>query len=360
MSQVMDIDGSIHEGGGQILRMALCFSVLCKKPVRIYNIRGGRKKPGLMAQHTKSIELLRDISNARVTGLELGSMEILFHPGDIGRGKFIAHVQTAGSVSLLLQAVLPVAIFGSGTVTLDLKGGTNVDMAPQVDFMTEIFRPNMEKFGATFDFDLHRRGYFPKGGGHCIVNIKPVRSLRPVTLVDFGTVNRCFGWSFVSGAVPIRVAKDMADGAKNVLRRIYPDGMEIDEYKESVDMATDNCSGIILGIETTTGAVLGGATLGNRQKQSFRTGEEAATEIKSAFEVRACVDRHVQDMLVVLMALGDGRSELRTEPLTLHTRTAIYIAELMSKAKFTVNEQSDGSFIIECEGIGITNQYDPK
>ncbi|XP_058833929.1 RNA 3'-terminal phosphate cyclase [Topomyia yanbarensis] len=357
MSQIMDIDGSLYEGGGQILRMALCFSVLCKKPVRIYNIRGGRKKPGLMAQHTKSIELLRDISNARVTGLQIGSMEIVFHPGDIGAGKFIAHVQTAGSISLLMQAVLPVAIFGSGSITLDLKGGTNVDMAPQVDFMTEIFRPNLEKFGATFDFDLLRRGYFPKGGGHCIVHINSVRSLRPVTLIDVGTIDRCFGWSFVSGAVPMRVAKDMADGAKNVLKRISRDEIKIDEYKESVDMAVDNCSGIILGIETSTGMVMGGATLGNRQRDSFRTGEEAANEIKSAFELRACVDRHVQDMVVVLMALANGQSKLRTEPLTLHTQTAIFVAELMTKAKFAVHEQEDGSFIIQCDGIGITNQY---
>lgn len=185
--------------------MALCFSILCKKPIRVFNIRGGRKKPGLMAQHMKGIELLRDICTAQVTGLELGSMEVEFHPGDIGRGKFVAHVQTAGSVSLLMQATLPVAIFGSGAITLDLKGGTNVEMAPQVDFMTEIFRPNMEKFGATFDFDMYRRGYFPKGGGHCVAHIKPVRSLRPVTLVEFGVINRCFGWSFVAGAVPIKV-----------------------------------------------------------------------------------------------------------------------------------------------------------
>lgn len=358
MAKVMDIDGSLMEGGGQILRMALCFSILCKKPIRIFNIRAGRKKPGLMPQHTKGVELLRDLCNGQVSGLEIGSTEIEFHPGDIGRGKFVAHVQTAGSISLLLQAALPVAIFGSGAITLDLKGGTNVDMAPQVDFMTEIFRPNMEKFGATFDFDLYRRGYFPKGGGHCVAHIKPVRSLRPVTMVEFGIINRCFGWSFVAGAVPIRVAKDLADGAKNMLKRIYRDEMEIEEYRESIDMASDNCSGIILGIQTTTGVVMGGAALGNRTKDAFRTGEEAANEIKSAYKLRACVDRHVQDMLIVLMALADGRSKIKTEAPTMHTETAIFVAELMTKAKFTVTGQESEGFFIECEGIGYQNQYE--
>ncbi|XP_055627318.1 RNA 3'-terminal phosphate cyclase [Toxorhynchites rutilus septentrionalis] len=356
MSKIIDVDGSMLEGGGQILRMALCFCILGKKSIRIYNIRGGRKKPGLLAQHMKGIELLRDLCNAHVKGLGLGSTEIEFHPGNIGQGKFVAHVQTAGSVSLLMQAVLPVAIFGSGAITLDLKGGTNVDMAPQVDFMTEIFRPNMEKFGASFDFDLYRRGYFPQGGGHCVVNINTVRSLRPVNLMDFGVIERCFGWSFVSGAVPMKVAKDLADGAKDMLKRIYRDQMEIEEYRESVDMATGNCSGIILGIQTSTGVVMGSAGLGNRNKDAFRTGVETANVIKSAYKLRACVDRHVQDMLIVYMALADGHSTIKTEPLTMHTQTAIHIAEMMSEAKFNVTEHENGSFVIECNGIGYRNQ----
>jgi RNA 3'-terminal phosphate cyclase (ATP) len=33
--------------------MALAFSVLKKKPVRVFNIRAGRSNPGLRAQHLK-------------------------------------------------------------------------------------------------------------------------------------------------------------------------------------------------------------------------------------------------------------------------------------------------------------------
>lgn len=86
-----------------------------------------------------------------------------------------------------------------------------------------------------------------------------------------------------------------------------------------------------LGIQTTTGVVMGGAALGSRNKDAFRTGEEAANIIKSAYKLRACVDRHVQDMLIVLMALADGRSKIKTEQLTMHTQTAIFVAEMMTK-----------------------------
>lgn len=74
-----------------------------------------------------------------------------------------------------------------------------------MDFMTEILRPNIEKFGGTFDFDLRKRGYFPKGGGHCIVDIKPVIRFGAVNICDFGEVDSFFGWSFVAGTLPIKV-----------------------------------------------------------------------------------------------------------------------------------------------------------
>lgn len=62
------------------------------------------------------------------------------------------------SVALLLQVSLPLVLFSDLASVLHLKGGTNAEMAPQIDFITEIVRPNLEKFGATFDFSLERRG----------------------------------------------------------------------------------------------------------------------------------------------------------------------------------------------------------
>lgn len=70
------IDGSILEGGGQILRIALSLSALFKKPVKISKIRAGRKQPGLAAQHLASVELCKSLCNANVTGAIKGSTEM--------------------------------------------------------------------------------------------------------------------------------------------------------------------------------------------------------------------------------------------------------------------------------------------
>src|SRR5579871_6726280 len=47
------IDGSMGEGGGQILRTSLSLSLITGKPFRIENIRAKREKPGLLRQHLR-------------------------------------------------------------------------------------------------------------------------------------------------------------------------------------------------------------------------------------------------------------------------------------------------------------------
>lgn len=201
------IDGSVLEGGGQILRNALALSAICKIPIKIINIRAGRSKPGLAAQHKTGIDLVQKICNAQVVGSYIGSTELQFIPGDIKGGKYFADTQTAGSVALLLQVALPVIFFADTDSQLVLKGGTNADMAPQIDFFTEIFRPNLENFDVTFDFQLIKRGYFPRGGGHVNITAQPTTFLQSINISEYGETSKIYGWSFVAGRLPITVIK---------------------------------------------------------------------------------------------------------------------------------------------------------
>ena len=55
-SEMVTLDGSKGEGGGQILRSALTLSLLTGRPFRIVRIRANRDKPGLRPQHLAAVE----------------------------------------------------------------------------------------------------------------------------------------------------------------------------------------------------------------------------------------------------------------------------------------------------------------
>ena len=361
------IDGSVMEGGGQVLRMSAGLSALLARPIRIVKVRAGRAKPGLKSQHQSGLELVRDLSRGHLEGASLGSSEVVLRPGPLEAGNFAADTHTAGAVCLLAQISLPCAVFAPGPVSLNLRGGTNCDMAPQIDEFTEILLPNLHKFGVNFEYEVVRKGFMPRGGGIVNFFVNPVKQLRPISMTDPGTIEKIYGWSFCAGNLPLRVAEQMTAAAMDHLKASGCDVIrdqdlntaDILTYKEDALCCPDNGSGIVLVARTSTGCILGGSALGSAKMSPHKTGVKAAEEFLEAVECGGCVDKHIQDQLVIFMALAGGRSELVTGPLTLHTETAIHIAETLTGAKFQIANCPNNSkaWLITCEGIGLVNQH---
>lgn len=71
------LDGSMYEGGGAIVRVAVGLSAICKKPIKIINIRAKRCNPGLRPQHLNAVlavaKLCNAETNAKVTCKETAS-----------------------------------------------------------------------------------------------------------------------------------------------------------------------------------------------------------------------------------------------------------------------------------------------
>ncbi|XP_064476557.1 RNA 3'-terminal phosphate cyclase-like [Ornithodoros turicata] len=353
---VVDIDGGVMEGGGQILRIAVALSALFRKPIRVRNIRAGRSNPGLRPQHLCGLQLVKDICGGRMEGGHIGSTEITFYPGIIRGGNYKADTGTAGSVVLLLQVALPCLLFADGASKLHLCGGTNVDMAPHIDYTISVFAPVVKKFGANLDIRVIRRGYFPKGGGRVEVEVKPSQSLNPIELMDPGKVTKIVGRSFVAGSLPIKVAHIMADCAASIIREQWQSTpCSVERLKESEANAFGTGNGIIVIAESSTGCKWSGSALGKRGTPAEAVGRSAARDLLKELGKTSCVDSYLQDQLIVFMALAGGTSRILSGPLTLHTETAIHVAHILTKAKFT-SSQRGTSHILECTGAGCVTQ----
>ncbi|KAI4498531.1 hypothetical protein M0802_006466 [Mischocyttarus mexicanus] len=376
MASLIKIDGSMGEGGGQVLRIALSLSALYEIPIEINNIRAGRPKPGLAAQHLKGVELAKKMCNAEVSGAYIGSTHLEFYPKSLNKyeNEFEADTQTAGCICLLAQVALPCALFlpQRSDIKLILKGGTNVPMGPHIEYLTEVIRPMLNKFGADFDFVVLRRGYYPKGKGIVHLRIKPIRNLNAVQITDPGIPRGISGWAYVAGSVNINEAYKMAGDAKSILTKelsqnnIQVPPINIESYREDRGVAVGHGSGINIVCSTTTGCIFGGSGLDTVHKGPIFPGINAANEILEPFLAKSCIDEHTQDQIIIFMALAKGISRVKVgnKKLTLHTETAIKVAEIMLASRGlsfrwveSESMEDSSSNILECKGCGLVNNF---
>jgi RNA 3'-terminal phosphate cyclase (ATP) len=195
---LITIDGSMGEGGGQVLRTSLALSLVTGKPFRIERIRAGREKPGLLRQHLTAVNAAAAVGGADVDGAALGSRELGFRPGAVRPGEHRFAVGTAGSATLVLQAVLPALLGARGSSSLVLEGGTHNPFAPPFDFLAKAFLPLLARMGAKVEARLERPGFYPAGGGRFHVAIEPVERLQRLDLPSRGEPKRRLARAMVS------------------------------------------------------------------------------------------------------------------------------------------------------------------
>ena len=179
---MITIDGAAGEGGGQVLRTTISLAMCLNEPVRIENIRAGRKRPGLLRQHLAAIRSAAEVCQATLTGDEIGSGRIEFRPGSIRSGDYRVAIGSAGSTTLVLQTILPALLLARGASSVVLEGGTHNGMAPSFDFLDLAFVPLLRDMGADVGLSLDRHGFYPNGGGRFVARVAPCVGLGPLEL----------------------------------------------------------------------------------------------------------------------------------------------------------------------------------
>lgn len=352
MVEVLEIDGSYGEGGGQVLRTALTLATLTGQPTRIHKIRAARRNPGLAPQHLTGLLALARVCSADLRGAYTGSTEVQFYPRSRPRpDEYVFDVRdaakgrSAGSVPLIFQTLIfPLALSGS-RCRLTLKGGTNVPWSPPFEYLVHVYLHMLGRMGVKAECRLRTRGFYPVGGGEMVADIHGLkgssaladsverrteqrgqtegvgiaRDLIPLVLTARGDLIRIWG-DAVTCNLPGHIAKRMATHARCVLADA---GLE-SEVRPREEKGPGPGAGLFLTVAYDH-SVAGFSALGKRGKPSEEVAEEACRDLIAFHGSRAPVDMHLADQLLLPMALSRGQSEFWTCRVTRHLATNAHI-----------------------------------
>jgi len=319
---MLKIDGSLLEGGGQIVRSAIALSAVSGTPVEITRIREKRTKPGLAHQHCAAVSAVAGACRGEVTGNVPGSHHLTFFPGNAVRTDLSLDVGTAGSIPLVIQAWLPVALECGGSLTI--SGGTEVPFSPTIDYLAEIFLPALGETGRGVHTDIMRRGYYPAGGGRVRVTAEPA-SPSPLIIGSMGSrgIRSC------SSNLPAHVAERQAASARSLIREKTGE-----EYPVTIQRSEGPGTGTSC---TVWKGSQGSCTIGKRGLPAEKVGMMAASGLVAGIEQGGDVDLHLSDQLLLYLARAGG--SFTAYELTLHARTMCWLISLFDmKVKVRTKE----------------------
>jgi RNA 3'-phosphate cyclase len=348
---MIEIDGSFGEGGGQILRSSLALAAVLGKEIRIFNIRAGRSEPGLKAQHLTCAKAVADLCNASDQGLEIGSSEFFFRPSSIEGGDFRFDVGTAGSITLVLQALMPLLPFASSNVTLEVQGGTDVKWSPPIDYLRLVTLPLLEKMGVQVSLEIVKRGHYPKGGGIVKVASVPSSYLKPIVALKGEKVESIVGISH-SVKLLAHVAERQATAATRLIEAKGMNSPEIEIQSSENSSHLSPGSGIVLAGILENSSIVGGDCLGERGRPAEEVGRNAAMTLLEEIETGSFLDRHMGDMIIPYIALAEGISDLSVSRITQHTLTNIKVAEAVTGVQFDPVGDLGKPGMLRVKGLG--------
>ena len=347
-NQIIEIDGAFGSGGGQILRTAISLSAVTKKPCHVFNIRRGRPKPGLMPQHLLGTQALAQLCSGVLEGDNLGSEEIKFYPGEIVRDRISINIPTAGSITLVLQTLIPPSLFTRAiakgeeetlvsspaptSIKISFNGGaTDTFFSPTIDYFQYVFLKILEKMGRKIEINILRRGYYPEGGAKVEVKIFPSK-LKNLNLVERGALKKIIA---ISGASQFledkKVAERQLAGVREILGKLKLPVEEKIEYYDTQCPGSQIC--LIAEFENT---IIGTDNLGKLGKRTEDIGKEAVLELLKEAKTQACLDKHLADQILPYLALTSGKSQITVSEITNHCKTNIWVIEKFLDGKFEI------------------------
>lgn len=275
-----------------------------------------------------------------LAGAREGSTTISFVPGRPQQHSVTVDMGTAASITLVLQAVVPAVALSRSRLTIGLIGGTDVPWSPTFDYYQRVVTEGYRRIGIVTKLEASQRGYYPKGGGRVTATIEPCES---VASLDLATGPAVKGARLTSrcGRLPRSVAERQARSASELLQK---SGIAMEEMETTVEQSESPGSSVLV-YHIESSRLLGSDALGERGKPAEQVGREAAGGFVAATKSGGCIDSHLADMLVPLLALAKEPSRVRIPKVTAHLESGLRLAQQFTSCTWTVREDSHGVLV---------------
>jgi RNA 3'-terminal phosphate cyclase (ATP) len=343
---LIEIDGGEQSGSGTIVRFAVAFSALSRRPLHLVNARAGRKRPGLRPQHVAAVRACAELCGARTEGVCVDSREFSFRPGGrIRGGRYEWDIGTAGSAPMLALGVLPLACMADAPLTARITGGMFQDFAPSPLHLGHVLAPLLRRMGASVELELVSPGYVPAGAGTLELRVRPAAlGLAALELIDQGSVRAVRGIALASHLSERRVSERMACACEEGLAA---EGLSCSIERREDTTAAQPGAALAIWAETSTGCRLGSDCAGAPRRSSEAIGRRVAGALLEDLASGATVDRHLADQLVLFACMARGRTRYRVPADSEHLRTNLWLAE-----RFGARTNRDGSWV-DVAGLGL-------
>lgn len=337
---VLQIDGAMGEGGGQVLRSSLALSLLSATPFRISGIRAGRARPGLMRQHLVAVNAAAQIADATVHGAEVGSTTLEFRPRAIRAGDYHFSIGSAGSTTLVFQTVLwPLLLGTSSPSTLHFEGGTHNPMAPPFEFIAQTFLPVLAGMGGRVEAELTAHGFYPAGGGRWSTTIWPTPRIGRLELLERGELRNVSARSLVASLPPSIALRQL----EMLAAALGWDRSACRPHMVDNSRGPGNALLSFIESEHITEVVTG---FGDRGVSSESVVARVASEVRRYLSANVPVGEHLADQLLLPMALGAGGVFRTVEP-SRHCLTQLQLLELFLGTSAAVTREDEAAWRIE-------------
>lgn len=343
---MLTIDGAQKSGSGTLVRYAVALATLLGQPLRVYNVRAKRPKPGLRPQHVGAILACAELCQAHIDGVSVGSREFTFIPGThIRGGTFAWDIGTAGSATMLALSILPVACFAASPVVARITGGVFQDFAPSPYHLEHVLAPLLARMGVALQLSVVRAGYVPRGAGIIEMKVKPVTTaLTPLTMLEQGQVRQVTGIALASHLAERKVSERMA---RTCEQQLAAAGLpcRIERVSDTAALHAGAC--LAVWAETTTQCCLGADRAGALGRSSEAIGRYVAASLLADLTSGATTDRYGADQLALFAALAQGTSRYLVPAITEHLESNLWLA-----SQFGAREECRGHEVT-ITGLGL-------